>query len=390
VRIAMIGTRGVPARYGGFETAVEEVGRRLAARGHEVTVYCRAFPGPGRARPEEYAGMRLVHLPAIRVRALETLSHTAVSVLHVLRRGDVDAVLVFNAANSVFLPLLRLRRLPTATHVDGLEWRRGKWGRGGRAYYRLAESLAVRWSDRLIADAKGIADYYRDEFGATSDEIAYGAPLLGDVGDDKLAAVGVHAGRYHLVVARIEPENHVDLIIMGYLRSRATLPLVIVGSAPYRSAHSEHVRRFAAGHPALRLLGGVWDQRQLDQLYANAATYIHGHSVGGTNPSLLRAMGAATATLAYDVSFNRDVLGPAGRFFADAESLARELERAEADPDTVTALGNELARRAATVYTWEEVTDGYERLCRELMKGHSQRGRVPGRRRPSSGWQRHP
>src|SRR4051794_14167804 len=163
LRVALVGTRGVPARYGGFETAVEEVGRRLADRGHEVVVYCRTVPGSEQPRADEYLGMRLVHLPAARKRSLETLSHSALSIAHLLIHRT-DAAVVFNAANSPLLPALRGARIPFATHVDGLEWKRAKWGGAGRRYYRLAESLAVRWSDALIADAQGIADYYRAEF----------------------------------------------------------------------------------------------------------------------------------------------------------------------------------------------------------------------------------
>ena len=173
MKIGLIGTRGVPARYGGFETCVEEVGRRLVDRGHEVTVFCRTPVGAdnGPERLNEYLGMRLVHLPTVRKRSLETLSHTALSVFH-SSLSDVEAAVVFNAANSPLLPVLRARGIPVATHVDGLEWRRAKWGPVGQRYYRMAEALAVRWSHELIADARGIADYYLDEFRAPSTLIA--------------------------------------------------------------------------------------------------------------------------------------------------------------------------------------------------------------------------
>src|SRR5919199_3501439 len=229
LRVALVGTRGVPARYGGFETAVEEVGRRLADRGHDVVVYCRTVPGSTEPPPGSHLGMRLVHLPAARRRSLETLSHTALSVRHLLTHRT-DAAILFNAANSPLLPALRAARVPVATHVDGLEWKRAKWGGTGRRYYRAAECLAVRWSDALIADAQGIADYYAAEFDAGTELIAYGAPLL-DVGADRLPELGLAPRGYHLVVARFEPENHVHLIVEGYAASSAGLPLVVVGSA---------------------------------------------------------------------------------------------------------------------------------------------------------------
>lgn len=374
MRIALIGTRGVPARYGGFETAVEEVGRRMASSGHEVTVYCR-----GDVDRDTYLGMKLVGLPCMRRRSLETLSHTALSIAHDLWRGHSDVAIVFNAANSVFVPLLRLRRTPVATHVDGLEWQRGKWGPWGRRYYRVAEALAVRWSDRLIADARGIADYYTDEFGATTDLIAYGAPLVSPK-ENKLQELGLDRRGYHLVVARFEPENHVDLIIRGYQRSTAKLPLIVVGSAPYSSDHVRSIESLAEGDARVHLLGGVWDQQLLDQLYANAATYLHGHSVGGTNPSLLRAMGAGSPVLAYDVTFNREVLDTTDTYFTDPTSLADLLDRAEADPARMDQLGDDLRLRAASVYTWDHVAKEYEQLCEDLYRRQSQRGHFSGRR----------
>ncbi|CCG01720.1 DUF1972 domain-containing protein [Blastococcus saxobsidens] len=377
MRIAMVGTRGVPARYGGFETAVEEVGRRLADRGHRVVAYCRTMPGQDE-RPERHLGMELVHLPAARKRSLETLSHSALSVAHLVAHRT-DAAFVFNAANAPLLPALRAARIPVATHVDGLEWKRAKWGATGQRYYRMAESLAVRWSDALIADAQGIADYYRSEFGAPTTLLTYGAPTI-DPGTDKLAELGLTPGDFHLAVARFEPENHVDVIVEGYRRSRGTKPLVVVGSAPYSDAYTRRVHRLADDR--VRFLGGVWDQEQLDQLYAHAFTYLHGHSVGGTNPSLLRAIGAGTAVLAYDVEFNREVVEDSGRFFVSPADVAALVDGAEADPDQVRGRGVR-ARELAKNYDWDDVAAGYERLALRLAGRHVPKRRPSGRRLPA-------
>ena len=373
MRIGLVGTRGVPARYGGFETAVEEVGRRLADRGHHVVVYCRGAEGAPRIA--EHLGMQLVHLPAVRSRSLETLSHTALSVAHVLAHR-VDAAFVFNAANAPLLPALRLARIPVATHVDGLEWKRAKWGGNGRRYYRLAESLAVRWSDALIADAAGIAEYYDEEFGAPTRQIAYGAPVVGEA-SGRLAELGLEPGGYHLVVARFEPENHVEVAVRGYVASAATLPLVVVGSAPYAQDYTRSVH--AAADDRVRFLGGVWDSELLDQLFAHALTYVHGHSVGGTNPALLRAIGAGAATIAYDVRFNREVLGDLGWYFHGPADVAAAIERAEAAPEDAQARGAALRVRAAD-YTWDDVADRYERLARDLVGRVARRPGLSGRR----------
>lgn len=374
MRVALLGTRGVPARYGGFETCVEQVGWRLAARGHEVLVYCRTStkdPSP----PSSYRGMSLVHRPAARCRSLETLSHTALSVAHATR-AKLDAAILFNSANSPLLPALRASGVPVATHVDGLEWRRAKWGNAGQHYYRRAESLAVRWSDALIADAPGIADYYKTVFGADTAQIAYGAPLIGRA-NDRLGELGLLAGGYHLVVARFEPENHLDLIVAGYTASSASLPLVVVGSAPYAAGYTRDVRELAGART--RFVGAVWDQDLLDQLYANAATYVHGHSVGGTNPSLLRALGAGAPAIAFDVVFNRDVLGSDGVYFRTPTSLAGALEDAERDRSDTVARGERLRRRAQR-YDWDDVADDYERLLVGLVESGLARHRPSGRR----------
>lgn len=378
MRIAMVGTRGVPARYGGFETCVEEVGKRLVAAGHEVIVYCRGEEDG----PQYHLGMRLVHLPALRQRTMETLSHTALSVAHAVAQDRPDVALVFNAANSPLLPPLRAAGIPLATHVDGLEWKRGKWGPLGRRYYRIAESLAVRWSDALIADAIGIQEYYQDEFSVQTHLITYGAPQVTRTEHPGLAELGLTPDGYHLVVARMEPENHVSLIVDGYARSEATKPLVVVGSAPYADAYIAQVRALADDRVVF--LGGVWDQELLDQLYANALVYWHGHSVGGTNPSLLRAIGAGAPVNAYDVIFNREVLDSAGRYFRTPQDVRRLVQEAEADIDATTARGP-LSRGRSAHYDWDDVAARYETLCARLADGELRKRGSLGHRRNRTG-----
>lgn len=367
MRIAMMGTRGVPATYGGFETAIEEVGKRLVERGHEVVVYCRDTSAKVE-RQESYLGMELVHLPALHTKSLETLTHSGLSAVH-LAAHRTDAALVFNAANAVWLPILKAARIPAATHVDGLEWKRAKWGGVGKRYYRICESLAVKWSKALISDAQGIADYYTEKFSAESYLIAYGAPDCRAVGHRRLAAVDLKPRGYHLVVARFEPENHVEMIVEGHRRSGSTMPLVVVGSSPYADEYTARVK--AQASESVRFLGGVWDQELLNELYANAYVYWHGHSVGGTNPSLLRALGSGTAVAGFDVSFNREVAGAAGRFFTDAGHAAELFTELEQDPVQLHRLRKATEAEAAR-YDWELVTDGYEQLCRDLVEGRRQ------------------
>lgn len=382
LRIALIGTRGIPAAYGGFETAVEEVGRRLVERGHRVLVYGRDAGTTG----DEYLGMRRVTLPAVRQKALETLSHTALSTLHAVTKARPDAAFVFNAANSPFLPLLRARRIPVALHMDGLEWRRSKWGPRGKAYYRSAEAFGVRTADAIIADAPGIADYYTHQFSVPSELIRYGAPLLDEASMDGIRPLGLEPGGYHLVVARFEPENHIREIVEGYAASTASKPLVVVGSAPYAAEYTAAIDRIAAADDRIRLLGAVYDQEVLDALYHHAFTYLHGHSVGGTNPSLLRAMGAGTAVIAFDVVFNREVLDEHGWYFSDPAAVASAVEAAEEDAIAVDAVGAELRERAARDFSWDDVAGEYEALARRIAAGESIHDHARRARRREEEW----
>ena len=358
-----MGTRGVPAAYGGFETAVEEIGKRLAARGYDVTVYCR---NPGQTLTE-YEGMHLVNLPAVRHRMTETLSHTSLSTARAIIKDRPDVALVLNAGNAPLLKPLKAAGIPVAIHLDGLESKREKWRGAGARYYRWAEKVAVKQGDEVIADAQSIADHVQTTYGRTCVVIPYGAEVI-DPGADRLPDIGVVRRDYHLIVARLEPENHVLEAVHGYTISEETRPLLVVGSAPYSQWYIDRINEVAADNPSVRMLGGIYDQQLLDQLYANARTYIHGHSVGGTNPSLLRAMGAGAPVLAFDCEFNREVTNAAAFYWHDADSLATILDEvAEGEMDEEVNAFADLGRtRIAEHYQWDAVTDDYETLLHRL------------------------
>jgi glycosyltransferase involved in cell wall biosynthesis len=361
MHIAMLGTRGVPARYGGFETCVEEVGWRLVAAGHQIDVYCR-HPADDRA----YRGMRCLYLPALRLKAAETLSHTILSVLHLITRRRVpDVVFVFNAANAVVLPLLKLRGVPTVVHMDGIEWQRSKWGRLGRAWYRFSERLAGRWGDRLIADATGIAEYLAEKLGAPSDLIAYGAPRVER--SSQTVPAPFETDGYFLIVARFEPENHVVELMRGFSESALRHPLVVVGAAPYAASYQGEIERVANRDARIRLLGPVWDQEYLNSLYAHCRAYLHGHSVGGTNPSLLRACGAAANVIAWDTVFNREVAGERASYCNSSESVRAALDSFETLPSG-ERLANGLWMQEAVCrrYDWDVIAQQYADLAARL------------------------
>jgi glycosyltransferase involved in cell wall biosynthesis len=370
VKVTMMGTRGVPALYGGFETAVEEIGRRLVARGYDVTVYCR---NPGQTITE-YQGMKLVNAPALRHRMAETLSHTAASTVHAIVRDHPDVVLLLNAGNAPMLKPLALAGIPTAIHLDGLESKREKWRGAGAKYYRWAERASVKWGREVIADAQAIADHVEREYGRTCVVIPYGADVIDPAGD-RLGELDLTSQGFHLVVARFEPENHVLDAVHAYRESGETRPLVVVGSAPYSQWYVDKVHEAARHDPRIRFTGGIYDQELLDQLYGHCRTYIHGHSVGGTNPSLLRAMGAGAPVLAYDVEFNREVTAGQALLWADADALTEIVDGIAAGTydgrlDELRALGQQRIRDA---YQWDTVTDDYEALIQRLATSRRSR-----------------
>jgi len=362
VKLAILGTRGVPANYGGFETLAEELGRRLADRGHDVAVYGRrGFVDPTLRR---YRGMRLVVLPSIRTKHLETVSHTFVSAVHAAF-GRYDAVLLCNAANAVFIPILRWTGTPVAINVDGLERRRRKWGAAGRAWYRLGERLAAWLPNRLVTDARVIERYYRRFYSTTSVMIPYGGDLEPPTTSGVLDRLGLVAGDYLLYVSRFEPENNPDRVLEAWSRTTADRRLVMVGDAPYASELVRRVRELADHRVVLP--GAVYGDGYRELLF-NCRVYIHATEVGGTHPALVEAMGAGRPVLYYDTPENREVaadVGVAFRFSGPA-ALESRLAALLDDRAELAALGERSRARVADRYRWTDVADAYEGVLQSI------------------------
>jgi glycosyltransferase involved in cell wall biosynthesis len=362
VKLAIIGTRGVPANYGGFETFAEELGARLAARGHQVTVYGRrGFVDP---RLGEYRGMRLVVLPSLRSKHLETVSNTFVAALHAARRG-FDVVLMCNAANAPFVRILQLAGIPVALNVDGLERKRRKWGIAGRSYYRLGECLAARLPNALITDAEVIRRYYRRAYRASSEMIVYGGDLEAPGGTDHLDALGLEPGGYLLYVSRFEPENNPDRVVEAYRKVDGSLPMVMVGGAPYARGLTRRVAELA--DQRVLLPGSIYGEGYR-QLLFHCKAYIHATEVGGTHPALVEAMGAGRPVLYYDTPENREVAGDVGvRFrFAGDNSLEAVIGSVIDDDERLREMGRRSTNRVGERYLWSDVADRYEQVLEGL------------------------
>jgi glycosyltransferase involved in cell wall biosynthesis len=359
MRVAILGTRGIPARYGGFETFAEELSARLAVAGHAVTVYTRSHTAvPGVA---VHRGATVRRLPA-----LDTISHTLLSCLDVSRRR-FDVVLLCNAANAPLIPLLHARRLRVALNVDGLERKRRKWGPLGRTYYRLCEALSARWTDTLVTDARAIQVYYRRAWHCESAMIPYGGDLPAPQGDDALRRFGLADRGYFLYVSRFEPENNPDRVIAAYREVRCDLPLVMVGGAPYARVLARRLRVLATSDPRVVLTGPVYGEGYR-QLLFHARAYIHATEVGGTHPALVEAMGAGRTVFFLDNAANREVVGDAGVpfVFTAGATLAERLNSEMTDPARTACLGAAARERVLARYRWDDVAAAYERLLEGL------------------------
>jgi glycosyltransferase involved in cell wall biosynthesis len=358
MRIAILGTRGIPASYGGFETFAEHLSTRLVARGHEVTVYCRAhYVSP---RQLEYHGVRLKVLPTIRHKYFDTVVHGFISSIHAVP-GRFDVALICNAANAPFAPILRFTGTPVAINVDGLEHKRKKWGLLGRSYYKLAEYLSTLLPNVMVTDAQVIQDYYLAQHNSPSTMIAYGSEVERRPDRATVRKWRVEPNRYVLYVSRLEPENNAHLVIEAFKRVRTAYRLLVVGDAPYAEDYISDLKSRARGDKRIIFTGFVFgqDYRALQQ---NAYCYVHATEVGGTHPALLEAMGYGNCVLTLATPENIEAVGEAGIPYADEFDLVEKLQRVLRDGSLVQAYRNRAQLRVQKYYDWERVVDQYEQL----------------------------
>lgn len=360
--VAIIGTRGYPSHYGGFETAVRHVAPRLADDGWHVTVYGRG----GLPREGVGADPRIepIDTPGIERRSISTLTFGLTAALHAaIRRPDV--ALVMNVANGFWLPLLAARGVPTVVNVDGIEWERAKWGRLARTVFRLGAWFTAKFGTALVVDARALGEFWRDRFGRSSTFIPYGGePSISDSATNPF-----RPGEYVLFVARFVPENSVEEFFAAALELAADHDVVLVGSSGYGGALDDAAASLSREHERIHWLGHVRDDALLHRLWREAGAYFHGHSVGGTNPALVQAMTSGAATVARDTVFNREVLQDNGLFVPPLPGvIASEIRRVLDDRALRERLGRGARERAGAVYTWERVSAGYSDLLEKVRR----------------------
>lgn len=356
LRIAILGSRGYPSTYGGFETFVRRLAPWLVSRGHEVTVYGRS---EGRRRVSEIDGIRVVDTVGLSTKSASTVTHGLTAALSCASERP-DVVLALNVANGLGLPLLKARGVPVVMNVDGLEWQRAKWGRLASAGFRLGAHASARIADVLVADSREIARIWTEEFGVDPVFIPYGADVIENVGQSRVTALGLTPGSYALVVARLAPENNVELFVDAMAQLDWSIPSVVVGSANYDNPLEGRLRALASAG-RLTWLGHVADQDLLSELWANAGVYFHGHSVGGTNPALLQALGHGAPTIAVDTVYNREVLARDDQLVrADASAVANAVRELLDDQPHRVELAAAGRNTITDRYLWESVLSDYE------------------------------
>ncbi|RPJ82417.1 MAG: DUF1972 domain-containing protein [Acidobacteria bacterium] len=357
MKFAVLGTRGIPASYGGFETFAEELSRRLVERGHAVTVYCR-----NRHCDPVYRGVRLRYLPTIRHKYLDTIAHTLLSTSHLLLHRP-DAALYCNAANALFTLAPRLLGIPVALNVDGLERKRRKWGRPAQSWYRLSEWLATFCPSAVVTDAEAIADYYWRRYGKATDFIPYGAETGKLSTTEVLGKLGLEPGRYFLYVSRMEPENNALMVRQAFERVSTPFKLALIGDAPYAASYIGKVKD--TRDPRIVIPGAVYG-RGYHELLSHCFAYIHATEVGGTHPALIEAMGRGCLVLYLETPENAEVASGAGLPF-QADNLTAQIENVLSMPENQRGPWRERAvERVLERYSWDGVTDAYERLLLRL------------------------
>jgi glycosyltransferase involved in cell wall biosynthesis len=357
MRIGLLGTRGIPANYGGFETFAEELSVRLVERGHTVTVYCRQKP-----ESSLYRGVHLRYLPTWRHKYFDTVVHTGISTADAfLRRFDV--LLYCNAANAAFTLLPRLRAVPTVLNVDGLERHRKKWNDLAKTWYQVSEWMATWCCSAVVTDAEKIREYYRERYGKDSSFIAYGAEV-GKVQDTEvLNALGLSPGKYVLYVSRLEPENNALAVREAFEKVRTKQKLALVGDAPYAADYIRKVCQTV--DPRIVLPGAIYGEGYR-QLQSHCSVYVQATEVGGTHPALIEAMGRGALVLYLNTPENQEVAGDAGIPFED--DLVQKLQWAvEISDEERAKWGAKAMERVERLYSWNAVTDSYEEIFRKLV-----------------------
>ena len=364
MKVSIIGSRGYPYVYSGYETLIKHLAEGLVSKGVDVTVYCHK--GLFDEMPKYVNGVELVYLPTIERKSLSQLIHSFLSFVHLLFHRP-DVVFVVNAANGPFGLLTKVFRIPSCINVDGLEWLRPKWKGLGAKYFKWSARQATKFYDLIINDSDEMKKVYQETFGVDSEVIAYGGIIRKSKNPGLISQWDLIPDGYYLVVGRLIPDNNADIIVKGFLASNSKRKLVIVGDVPYRDEYADEIK--ATTDPRMVFTGYVTDQDQLAELYHQAYAYFHGHEYGGTNPTMLKALAYGSAILALETPFNREMLNDTefGLYFEkQSESIRQLVNRVDVDQELMQGLKENSIKGIKQKYTWNYVVDQYYGVFKRL------------------------
>jgi glycosyltransferase involved in cell wall biosynthesis len=362
MKIAFIGTKGINIKgtaFGGFETVITELAPRFVNNGHEVIVYCRTKLYTPDSYPNEYKGVHLKFLTSIETKNFGTMSHSFLAVLHSIIKGYKVAFL-FNLGLGIYIPLLKLFGFKIVTNLDGVEWERSKWGGLAKFMFKLGAYLNVKWADILVSDAKEIRNIYLQKFGKDSVVIPYGAEIRNDLSPCGIEKFGLVPNSYWLLATRFIPENNPLFVIKSFLKANSNKKLVVLGQNYYNSTYEREIKKI--NDPRILFLGHLSDRKLLLEFYKYSYGYIHAHSVGGTNPSMLEALANSSCILAHDNVFNKEMLdnGNYGMFFRlDENDFVNKLLYLENNAQEVAEYKLKAPERIHAYYNWELVSKKY-------------------------------
>jgi glycosyltransferase involved in cell wall biosynthesis len=369
MKIAILGIRGLPSSYSGYETFIGELAPRLVQRGHDVTIYCRSALFT--ERPPEHLGMKMRYLPSVEHKFLSTLSHTALSITDASLRG-FDLILVVNAANGLFGFIPRVFGKKCVLNVDGMEWLRPKWNRLGKSFFKNSARLGTKFYNEIVTDADEMHRLYAREFGIDSTYIAYGANIETSQNPEVLKDYGVEPLGYYLIASRMIPDNNADLIVEAFVKSGSSKTLLIAGGADYKGNLIERAfldKLKSLANERVKFTGHISKPGHVKELHCNCFAYVHGHQFGGINPSILKALGFGNLVLALNTPFNAEVLhnGKYGLLYEkNVASLAEKMKFAESNPVEMQQFRLLAPARIRERFTWEQITDQYEALFQKI------------------------
>jgi glycosyltransferase involved in cell wall biosynthesis len=362
LNIAIVGSRGIPGNYGGFETFAERLSLGLVERGHKVTVYCTA--AYDKYRHQDYKGVKRVLIPSIPIKSVEKVFTSLLSCIHAAS-ACYQIIYFLGVSPVLYAWLPRLMGAKTVINIDGLEWKRQKWGKIAAWYLKFSESLSGTVCNAVIADSMEIKKYFRKEYGKEAIYIAYGADVASFRDTGVLAKYGLESRKYFLQVCRLEPENNTEILLREYAKVDTDIPLVILGGAPYSDKYQDNLRGIA--DKRVKFLGSVYGD-DYNVIRSHAYFYIHGHEVGGTNPALLEALAAGNCVVVLDVKYNLEVIGDSGLSFSKNDSsLSAVLTHLIAHPEHAEDLRMKAKERIRQCYTWESIIDQYEDFFSKLV-----------------------